>query len=167
MTGSSEIAVLGKDFTWTCEMFVPPRETINGVRFLRNNASCAHVGHLDGTCFYDIFNTRYTYGCSSPFIYTLTIPAENMTKYEQGSMWMCEYFYDSGFRSLVVTLHLAGTYHLSGIINASLSSYTKLVRTKTLFFTLAFNWYFVSQFNLINCRSIQFCRFLVVTFIRR
>ena len=132
MTGSSEFAVLGKDFTWTCEMFVPPRETTNGVRFLRNNASCAQVGHVDGTCFYDILNTRYTYGCSSPFSYTLTIPAENMTEYEQGSMWTCEYFYDSGFRSLVVTLHLAGTYNLSGIINASFSSYTTYVRTKTL-----------------------------------
>ncbi|XP_078331732.1 cell adhesion molecule Dscam2-like isoform X2 [Crassostrea virginica] len=116
MTGSSEFAVLGKDFTWTCEMFVPPRETTNGVRFLRNNASCAQVGHVDGTCFYDILNTRYTYGCSSPFSYTLTIPAENMTEYEQGSMWMCEYFYDSGFRSLVVTLHLAVDVHNVSLI---------------------------------------------------
>nr|XP_022345367.1 hemicentin-1-like isoform X3 [Crassostrea virginica] len=116
MTGSSEFAVLGKDFTWTCEMFVPPRETTNGVRFLRNNASCAQVGHVDGTCFYGILNTRYTYGCSSPFSYTLTIPAENMTEYEQGSMWMCEYFYDSGFRSLVVTLHLAVDVHNVSLI---------------------------------------------------
>ena len=104
--------MLGKAFTWTCGMFVPPRETANAVRFLRNNVPCAIVGHSNGICSYEIPNTRYTYGCSSTSSYTLTIPAENMTEYEQGSMWMCQYFIYSSFRSLVVTLHLSGTYHL-------------------------------------------------------
>ena len=151
-------------------MFVPPRETANAVRFLRNNVPCAIVGHSNGICSYEIPNTRYTYGCSSTSSYTLTIPAENMTEYEQGSMWMCQYSFDLGvrFRSLVVTLHIAGTYHLSGLFIASLfSSFTNYVRTKTLFFTLALNWYFVCEFNLVKCRSLQFCRFLVVTFIER
>ena len=136
LTGSSKYAVLGKDFTWTCGMFVPPGEATKGVRFFRNNVLCAIVEHTNGTCSNVIQNTRYTYGCSSTFSYTLTIPAENMTEYERDSMWMCQYSFDLGvrFRSLLVTLHLAGIYHLSGLFIASLfSSYTNYVRTKTLF----------------------------------
>ena len=116
LTGSSKYAVLGKAFIWTCGMFVPPGEATKGVRFFRNNVLCAIVEHTNGTCSNGIQNTRYTYGCASPFSYILTIPAENMTEYEEGSMWMCQYSFDLGvrFRSLVVTLHLAGTYHLSG-----------------------------------------------------
>ena len=37
----------------------------------------------------------------------LTIPAENMTEYEQGSVWMCQYPGDSSFRSPNVTLEIA------------------------------------------------------------
>ena len=104
--------MLGKAFTWTCKMFVPPDRTLNAVIFLRNSASCAVVGHKNETCLYEIYNSIFTCGCSSTFSYTLTIPAEKMTENEQGSVWMCEYFGDGKFRSPEVTLHLAGTYHL-------------------------------------------------------
>ncbi|XP_078331736.1 hemicentin-1-like isoform X3 [Crassostrea virginica] len=118
LTGSSKYAVLGKDFTWTCGMFVPPGEATKGVRFFRNNVLCAIVEHTNGICLYGVQNTRYTYGCSSPFSYILTIPAENMTEYEEGSMWLCQYSFDLGvrFRSLVVTLHLAVDVHNVSLI---------------------------------------------------
>ena len=81
---------------------------MNAVAFYRNSVLCAVVGNLNNTCVTDISNSRYMYGCSSVISYTLTIPAENMTEYEQGSVWKCVYFGDSRFKSLDVTLLTAG-----------------------------------------------------------
>ena len=95
-------------------MFIPPGQTINAVTFYRNNDLCAVVGHKDDACLADISITRYMYGCSSRFSYTLTIPAENMTEFEKGSIWRCIYFGVSRFKSFDVTLQIAGklyTYH--------------------------------------------------------
>ncbi|XP_078310222.1 uncharacterized protein LOC111134632 isoform X2 [Crassostrea virginica] len=116
LTGSSEYASLGEAFTWTCEMFIPPGQTISAVRFYRNDVSCAIVGHKNETCLADISTTRYTYGCSSGFSYTLTIPAENMTEFEKGSLWRCEYFGVGRFKSLDVTLHIAVDVHNVSLI---------------------------------------------------
>lgn len=92
LTGSSELAELGQAFTWTCDMFVPPGNTINAVRFYRNSVVCVVIGYrnLDNTCLYYSLNPRYTYACLSDDVFTLTIPAENMTEMEQGSMWRCQ-----------------------------------------------------------------------------
>lgn len=89
-------------------MFIPPNQSINAVTFYRNNVNCAIVGHINGNCVTEETNSKYTYGCFSEFSYTLTIPAENMTEYEQGSVWRCEYFSNSIFRSPDVTLTIAG-----------------------------------------------------------
>lgn len=40
-------------------------------------------------------------------VYTLTIPAENMTEMEQGSMWRCGYVGNSSYRSSDVMLKIA------------------------------------------------------------
>ena len=50
---------------------------------------------------------KYTFGCLSKYIYTLTIPAENMTEYEQGSVWRCEDFGYSRVKSSDVTLKIS------------------------------------------------------------
>lgn len=39
--------------------------------------------------------------------YTLTIPAENMTEYEQGSVWGCYYPADDSYKSPDVVLNIA------------------------------------------------------------
>ena len=93
-------------------MFIPPDQTINAVAFYRNYARCASVGHLNGMCVIEKnANLRYTSGCLSEFSYTLTIPAENMTEFEQESVWRCEYYGDSAFRSPDVTLTIASKLH--------------------------------------------------------
>ena len=106
ITGSSKYAMLNEPFTWTCGMFIPPNQTIRAVRFLRNGVSCALIG-LASVC--QIFNPdpNYIYGCISDFSFTLTIPAENMTESEQGSVWRCEHFGDGKFRTPDVTLTIA------------------------------------------------------------
>nr|XP_022339540.1 uncharacterized protein LOC111134632 isoform X4 [Crassostrea virginica] len=111
LTGSSEYAVLHEVFMWTCVIFIPPGRTMSAVAFYRNSVLCAVVGNLNNKCVTDISNNRYMYGCSSAISYTLTIPAENMTKYEQGSVWKCVYFGDSRFKSLDVTLITAVDVH--------------------------------------------------------
>ncbi|XP_078310224.1 uncharacterized protein LOC111137474 isoform X2 [Crassostrea virginica] len=70
LTGLSEYAVLGKAFTWTCEMFIPTDQSIN----------------------------------------------ENMTEYEQGSVWRCEYYAIGTFRSPDVTLTIAIDVHNVSLI---------------------------------------------------
>ena len=97
-------------------MFIPPGQTINAVTFYRNNDLCASVGHKDEACLASISITRYTYGCSSRFSYTLTIPAENMTEFEKGSEWRCTYIGDSKFKSLNVTLHTVGKSYMYHVI---------------------------------------------------
>ena len=109
MTGSAEYAVLGRAFTWTCGMFIPTDQTINGVIFYRNNVHCGSIGFVQ-KCTIITQNPKYSYGCESESSYTLTIPAENMTEYEQGSVWRCEYYADGNFRSPDVTLTIASMF---------------------------------------------------------
>ena len=95
-------------------MFIPPGQTINAVTFFRNDIPCVQIGVINGKCATFPSNSIYTCECSSRFSYTLTIPAENMTEFENGSVWRCEYFGDGRFHSLSATLHIAGelyTYH--------------------------------------------------------
>ncbi|XP_065933048.1 neural cell adhesion molecule 1 isoform X2 [Magallana gigas] len=107
MTGSSEFASLRQAYTWTCSMFVPPGQTIKGVKFNRNNVLLAVIGYFNNDCANQSANPRYTYRCLSDYVYTLTIPAENMTEYEQGSLWRCEYMFDSSYRSSDVIIKIA------------------------------------------------------------
>lgn len=88
-------------------MFIPAGRTVSVVRFYRNNIQCGTVGLTNTGCITENPNPRYIINCSSKFTYMLTIPAENMTEYEQGSVWMCQYPGDSSFRSPNVTLEIA------------------------------------------------------------
>lgn len=106
LTGSTIYAELRKDFVWTCEMFLPPNRTINVVIFKRNGTKCVTIGFNNGNCGTEIVNTRYAYRCDHPR-YKLTIPAENMTEYEQNSVWSCYYAGDGSFRSPNKTLKIA------------------------------------------------------------
>ncbi|XP_052691740.1 synaptogenesis protein syg-2-like [Crassostrea angulata] len=107
MTGSLEFASLRQAYTWTCSMFVPPEQTVNAVKFYRNNILCGLIGYLNNDCVNQSANPRYTYACLSDYVYTLTIPAENMTEYEQGSLWRCEYVVNSSYRSSDVIIKIA------------------------------------------------------------
>lgn len=111
ITGSSTLAVLGEEFTWTCSMFTPPKETANGVTFYRDNLVCAAIGRVTGECTVQTSNDRYIYGCLSNSIYTLTIPAQNMTEYEQRSTWSCKYVSNSSYRSPDAILNIAIEVH--------------------------------------------------------
>lgn len=112
MTGSSEFASLRQPFTWTCSIFVPPGQTANAVKFYRNNYPCVVIRYLKNDCVNQSANPRYTYACLSDYVYTLTIPAENMTEYEQGSMWRCEYVGNSSYRSSDVIIKIASKIYL-------------------------------------------------------
>lgn len=114
MTGSSEFASLRQSYTWTCSMFVPTEQTIKGVKFYRNNVLCVFIGYVNNDCVIQSANPNYTYRCLSDYVYTLTIPAENMTEYEQGSLWRCEYMFNSSYRSSDVIIKIASKiYSLS------------------------------------------------------
>lgn len=80
-------------FIWTCEMYKPDGGNSYSVIFKRNTQSCGSVGFINGSCtFGKGANSRYKLGCTAiQTSFTLTIPAENMTEYEQGSKWHCEY----------------------------------------------------------------------------
>ena len=88
-------------------MFVPLGEIVNAVTFYRNSVLCGSIGFLVQQCKMFISDYRYTYGCLTKSSFTLTIPAENMTEYEQGSVWRCEYYGLGSFRSPDVTLNLS------------------------------------------------------------
>uniref|UniRef100_A0A8W8LC41 Hemicentin-1 n=1 Tax=Magallana gigas TaxID=29159 RepID=A0A8W8LC41_MAGGI len=92
-------------------MYVPPGESVNAVSFYRNQAVCAVIGHKDKKCLYQSENSRHIYRCQSEYVYTLTIPAQNMTILEQGSMWICRYVVDSSYRSTDVILKIAIDVH--------------------------------------------------------
>lgn len=57
--------MLGEAFTWTCDMYVPPGESVNAVSFYRNQAVCAVIGHKDKKCLYQSENSNYIYRCQS------------------------------------------------------------------------------------------------------
>nr|XP_022303134.1 titin-like isoform X2 [Crassostrea virginica] len=111
MTGSSEYAELGKTFMWTCEMFVPSGMTDNAVFFQRNGKSCGLLAHNEDGCLKFDLNPRYTFACVSEYSYALTIPAENMTEYEEGSVWGCFYPGDGSYKSPHVVLNIAIDVH--------------------------------------------------------
>ena len=87
-------------------MFVPPGQKESRVIFYRNSAACDVVA-LAPQCKRIISDPRYTYECLTESSYTLTIPAENMIEYEQGSVWRCAYPGGGGFRSPDVTLNVS------------------------------------------------------------
>lgn len=93
-------------FTWTCGMFIPPNKTSNVIRFMRNDIQCVYIA-LSNTCTtLPNLNPRYTYKCLSNFMYSLTIPSENMTEFEQNSKWKCISVIP-GYGSPEVTLQIA------------------------------------------------------------
>lgn len=112
LTGSSEVAELGQAFTWTCGMFVPPGCTLNVVEFYRNSTKCVVIGHVNNDCLYQSYNSKYTYACQSDNVYTLTIPAENMTQNEQGSMWRCQYILHYSYKSSEAILNIASKMNI-------------------------------------------------------
>lgn len=107
MTGSSEFASLRQAYTWTCSMCVPPEQTVKGVMFYRNNILCVLIGYLNNDCVNQSANPRYTYACLSDDVFTLTIPAENMTEMEQGSMWRCQNIGHHNYKSSEAILNIA------------------------------------------------------------
>lgn len=109
LTGTFEYATLREAFTWTCDMFVPPNQSIFGVNFYRNDELMASIGKRNGECITgEDENRNYSYQCKSNNAYTLTIPANRMTEFEQKSMWRCQYLADPHiYRSPDVILKIA------------------------------------------------------------
>lgn len=113
MTGSSEYAYPGRAFTWTCA-FLKPKEISTNYVFFKRNAStkCVGIGYINGVCRIDSYISKYTYKCLSENIYSLTIPADNMTKDEQNSQWHCESIVNSSYRSSSILLKVASKLNL-------------------------------------------------------
>lgn len=110
LTGSSEYAFLGKAFTWTCALSKPKEISTNYVLFKRNAITvCAGIGYINGVCRIDSYISNYTYKCLSENIYSLKIPADNMTKDENNSQWHCESIANSSYRSSTILLKIAST----------------------------------------------------------
>lgn len=108
LTGSSDFAVLGNAFNWTCVMYIPPGNNITAVYFIRNGDQVVAIGYINSTCTIHILATRYKYRCSSESTYVVTIPAQKMTEYEQGSVWRCEYIVEGhNYRSPDMVLNVA------------------------------------------------------------
>ncbi|XP_078325007.1 uncharacterized protein LOC111126447 isoform X2 [Crassostrea virginica] len=100
LTGSFPAAILGKEFSWECSMAIPPNQNINAVRFFRNSTYVGTVGRFpNGTCVSDSLHPRYDYQCDTDHVFSLIIPADNMTEYENNSMWQCQYYGDGRYRS--------------------------------------------------------------------
>lgn len=91
LTGSSERASLGEQFTWTCHMTVPPTETQAFIKFYRNETTVATIGYTN-QCETSSANLRYIYSCSTQREFNLIIPAHSLTEEEQNSIWRCAYF---------------------------------------------------------------------------
>lgn len=72
---------------------------------------CVGIGYVSGSCQINSNNPRYIYGCLSENAYTLTIPADNMTEYEQNSQWDCESIANASYRSSSIILNIAGTVY--------------------------------------------------------
>lgn len=81
------------------------------VKFTRNNILVGTVGwNSDGTCLSNAQSSRYELHCVSDNVFSLSIPPESMTKYEERSDWQCGYFGDESYKSEVVELKIAGTF---------------------------------------------------------
>nr|XP_022328438.1 uncharacterized protein LOC111127518 [Crassostrea virginica] len=105
LAGSFPI-VIGKEFTWTCTMFIPKGQTLNLVKFIRNDVFVGNIGRTSGNCSVTSLDSRYDYKCVTDRVYSLIIPAQNMTKYENNSRWRCEYFGDAKLKSLDALLKI-------------------------------------------------------------
>lgn len=112
LTRSSEFAELGEDFTWTCEAHGQP---VQAVKYYRNAVLCVAVGFINGNCAQQSANARYTYDCLTGPRFTLTIPAKNLTEYEQGSVWRCESILLPPVNSSEVTLEIASKISYSRV----------------------------------------------------
>lgn len=113
LTGSSEYAFPGKAFTWTCAFLKPKEISTNYVFFIRNaSTKCVGIGYINGVCRIDSYISKYTYKCLSENIYSLTIPAENMTTDEQNSQWHCTSIVNSNYRSSSILLKVASKLNL-------------------------------------------------------
>lgn len=88
-------------------MFVPPGQTNNAVKFLRNNILCVGIKYSNKTCYTLSGNPKYIYNCLSEHLYTLTLPAETVAEDEQGSMWRCESITDASYRSPSVIFRIS------------------------------------------------------------
>ena len=121
LTRSSEYAQLNMPYVWTCEMFVPTGKTINVIIFKRNAAPCGQIGVIEEQCKTFALNPRYVFECQkdNKHMFTLTIPAENMTEYEQSSVWQCHYF-DQSVSSPMETLTIASMIFLNQLQNMKL-----------------------------------------------
>lgn len=107
LTGSTEFALLGKAFNWTCTIQKPPEISSNYVLIKRNNVLCVGIGIVNGGCQINSDNTNYTYHCLSENVYTLIIPADSMTEYEQNSEWYCSFIANVSYRSPSRMLEIA------------------------------------------------------------
>lgn len=99
--------MLGEAFTWTCDMFVPPDDTVSFVKFYRNNVLCVLIGSTSSGCATQSPLPRYSYSCVSDRVYSLTIPSGSMNEFEQGSIWRCEYHNNPMYKSPNITLNIA------------------------------------------------------------
>ncbi|XP_056011993.1 titin-like isoform X2 [Ostrea edulis] len=111
LTGSSPAATLGQQFTWTCHRKPNPNDTVPGVKFYRNEKDVGGVAEISGCQLADT-NTRYSFGCTSETEYTLTIPSQNMTEYEQNSVWRCGFYdrqtaYSSVQKRLIIAIDVS------------------------------------------------------------
>lgn len=110
--------MLGKAFTWTCDMFVPPGYSSNAIRFYRNNKLCVLIENTNTSCATQSDNCGYSYKCLSESMFSLTIPAENMTEYENRTTWRCDYDV-AGYASPQVFLNIASKKFKIKILEAS------------------------------------------------
>lgn len=88
-------------------MYLPPNTSVYGVIFFRDNKNAGLLGYVENKCINQSTIPRYTYRCVSLFVYTLTIPAENMTYDEQGLIWRCVHPDTNTYTSQNVTLYIA------------------------------------------------------------
>ncbi|XP_056013219.1 B-cell receptor CD22-like [Ostrea edulis] len=111
LTGSSEMASLGQQFTWTCQMTVAPTETQVYVRFYRNETSVGVVGYTTQCQGFGV-NSRYSYSCTTPREFNLIIPPQSVTEDEQYTVWRCAYYtgfpsYSSVQKQLVIAIDVS------------------------------------------------------------
>lgn len=113
LTKSSEFAELGEAFTLTCEALGQP---VQAVKYYRNKKLCVAVGVINDNCTKQSPNARYTYDCLTGSRFTLTIPAKNLTEYEQRSVWICESIIPTpSVNSSEVTLEIASKISYSHV----------------------------------------------------
>ncbi|XP_078325011.1 neogenin-like isoform X2 [Crassostrea virginica] len=107
LTGSLQAAILGMDFSWTCSTTISPGQTHDVVIFRRNDIDVGLIVRFPNkTCKAFSMHPRYDYRCDTDHTFSLIIPANSMTEYENNSMWRCEYA-GGGYRSSTQMLNIA------------------------------------------------------------